>query len=177
MTKNEIEKYLKEHIPYSLNIMLGHIRFINRYYPNPVNDSQILESVFVGSLAKGRMLLEAMGVKLNVAATDIQDTPSKNIRGKDVWADDLNGKLVDIQDLKTNRFIQYDFLKHYLIAANKYELHLTAQDVSRDLDKYNNAIPIIVDLVDQNFYLTTPDNRIMRTELVKTGVLPSDYFI
>lgn len=175
MTKNEIEKYLKEHIPYSLNIMLGHIQFIKRYYPSTVNDSQILQSVFVGSLTKGRMLLEAMGVKLNVAATDIQDRPNKSTKGKDVWADDLNGRLVDIQDLKLNNVIQYDFLKHYLIAANKYELHLTTQDVGRDLDKYNKAIPIIVALVDQSFYLTT-NNQTIRAELIENGLLPSDYF-
>jgi hypothetical protein len=115
-----------------------------------------------------------MGVKLNVVANDIQDNPNKNTKGKDIRADDLNGKLEDIPNLRKNKPTDFKCLKHYLIAANKYELHLTAQDVPRDLDLYDKAIPIIIKMIDECFY--SQSNQNIRAELISKNKLPSDYF-
>lgn len=51
----DIPKYLSEHIPYSIEIMLSHEVYKQKYHEKIIDDNQILRGVFVGSIAKGRI--------------------------------------------------------------------------------------------------------------------------
>lgn len=174
----DIDEYLKEHLPYSIEIMFSHKSYKENYHEKVIDDNQILRGVFVGSITKGRMLLEVLGIKLH-ADGEIQDTPrvTKDKIGEDhnnisVYADDLRGKLATVADLKRDFPNEMENVKHYLIAANKYELHLTKQRYDRDLEKYDNALPFILKLIDEHIYLNCEDNKLIREDLINTnGVL------
>jgi hypothetical protein len=178
----DIDKYLKDHLPYSIEIMFSHEAYKTKYHEKAIDDNQILRGVFVGSITKGRMLLEVLGIKLH-ADGEVQDAPkvTKDKVGEDgnniaVYADDLRGKLVVVADLKRDFPNEMQDIKHYLIAANKYELHLTKQRYDRDLEKYDKALPFILKLVDEYIYLNCPDNKLIREDLIKTNRVFGEIF-
>src|SRR5687768_12475464 len=120
----DIDKYVCEHVPYSLEIMLSHDVYKNKYHESAIDDNQILRGVFVGSITKGRMLLEVIGIKLH-GNGEIQETPklSRDKPGEDspdipVYADNIRGKMADIKYLKENFPADMEKIRHYLIAAN-----------------------------------------------------------
>lgn len=168
----DIDKYLRDHVPYSIGVMLSHEIYKEKYHPKTINDDQILHGVFVGSIAKGRMLLEVIGIKLH-SNGEIHDNPKikRDVIGEDsnevpVHADNIRGKMAVISKLKNEIPSDMAKIKHYLVAANKYELHLTKQRLDRDLNLYDQAIPIILKLIDEHIYLTHPDNKRIRDELI-----------
>lgn len=168
----DIDKYLREHVPASIEIMLSHEVYKEKYHPDKIDDNQILRGVFVGSITKGRMLLEVIGIKLH-ANGQIHDNPklTRDKPGEDsndvpVHADNIRGKMADIAALKNQLSLDMEKIRHYLIAANKYELHLTKQRYDRDLKLYDQAIPVILKLIDEHIYLTHPDNKKIRDELI-----------
>lgn len=128
------------------------------------------------------MLLEVLGIKLH-ADGEIQDYPkiTKDKVGEDhnnvaVYIDDLRGKLANVVGLKNVYPEEMENIKHYLIAANKYELHLTKQRYERDLDKSNKAIPFILKLIDEHINLHCPDNKLIRNELIITDIVFGQHF-
>jgi len=178
----DIDNYLKEHLPYSIEIMFSHHVYKIKYHEKIIDDNQILRGVFVGSITKGRMLLEVLGIKLH-ADGEIQDTPkvTKDKIGGDhdniaVYADDLRGKLANVANLKRDFPDEMEDVRNYLIAANKYELHLTKQRYDRDLKKYDKALPFILKLIDENIYLNCSDNKLIKEELIKTDRVFGEIF-
>ncbi len=170
----DIDKYVREHVPYCIEIMLSHEVYRKKYHEK-INDNQILRGVFVGSITKGRMLLEVIGIKLHNNG-EIQDEPDlkKDKPGEDldktpVHSDDIRGKLANVKALKDEFPEDMEKIRHYLVAANKYELHLTKQQHDRDLIKYDDAIPFIKKLVDEHIYLFHSNNRQIREELLQTN--------
>ena len=168
----DIDKYLREHVPYSIEIMLSHEVYKEKYHHIKIDDNQILRGVFVGSIAKGRMLLEVIGIKLQTNG-QINETPDlkRGNPGEDadktpVHADNIRGKMADIVSLKSRIPQDMEKIRHYLVAANKYELHLTKQRYDRDLKLYDQAIPVILKLIDEHIYLAQPDNKKIREELI-----------
>lgn len=128
------------------------------------------------------MLLEVLGIKLN-ADGEVQDTPkvTKDKVGEDhnniaVYADDLRGKMAKVADLKRDFPNEMIDIKHYLIAANKYELHLTKQRFDRDLEKYDKALPFILKLIDEHIYLNCTENKLIREDLIKTNRVFGEIF-
>ncbi len=173
--KIDIGKYLREHLPYSIETMFSHHVYKIKYHEKIIDDNQILRGVFVGSITKGRMILEVLGIKLH-ANGEIQEDPNltKDKIGEDnkntsVYADNLGGKLVNVVDLKNNFPDEMENIKHYLIAANKYELHLTKQRYEVDLKKYDKALPFILKLIDEHIYLNCAENRLIREDLLKNN--------
>lgn len=168
----DIDKYLKDHVPYSIEIMLSHEVYKEKYLPKTIDNNQILRGVFVGSLTKGRMLLEVIGIKLhtNGRINDnpriTRDKPGEDSNDVPVHADNIRGKMADIAALKNQIPLDMEKIRHYLVAANKYELHLTKQRYDRDLKLYDQAIPVILKLLDEHIYLAHPDNKKIRDELI-----------
>jgi hypothetical protein len=132
-----------------------------------------MRGVFVGSIAKGRMLLEVIGIKLATNG-QIQDVPnikreksSKDLVTTSVYSNNLRGKMANVILLKEQVPDDMEKLRHYLIAANKYELHLTIQNYERDLELYNQAIPVILRLIDDHVYKANSENLLIRETLMK----------
>ncbi|MGB3947633.1 MAG: hypothetical protein WBM13_06595 [Bacteroidia bacterium] len=168
----DIDKYLREHVTYSIEIMLSHEIYKEKYHQIKIDDNQILRGVFVGSVAKGRMLLEVIGIKL-LTNGQINEAPAleRDNLGEDsdktpVHADNIRGKMADIISLNSRIPQDMEKVRHYLVAANKYELHLTKQRYDRDLKLYDQAIPVILKLIDEHIYLAHSENKKIRDELI-----------
>ncbi len=137
--------YYNDHLPYSIGIFLKHKNLTAGRYRGDVD---ILNAVFVGSIVKGRMLLDMLGIALNQAKPP--QLYRKEPKGDDVCATHLaNGTMVVIDDLSDE---DKNALKHFLIAVNKYEAHLTKQEVPRDLDQIKPAYQVILRLVRDHVY-------------------------
>src|ERR1700759_4119392 len=93
----DIEKYLDEHLPYSIRILLTHKKLTENTYQG---DPDLLESCFVGSLIKGRMLLEMLGVGHNAKTGAIKKYDHHE---NDISATDLRGKLIDLSSDLTDQ--------------------------------------------------------------------------
>lgn len=139
------EKYLNEHLPYSIRILLAHKKLTNKVYEA---DKDILEAVFVGSLIKGRMLLEVIGITIKRNGKALRDKECKEGDGN-INAAHLGGKIIKCSDIIE---IEKMELLHFLIATNKYEAHLTDQSIDRDLEKIKPAVQIILRLIKENIY-------------------------
>jgi len=146
----DVQKYLKEHIPYSIKILMTLRKLSsNTYYGDP----DILNAAFVGSIVKGRMLLEVLGISLRKNGKELYNR-ERNPNGDDLTAEDFGGKLVKVEDLNKEK---YETIKQFLVAVNKYEAHLTEQNVGRDLKKVKSGYELIFQLVKENVY--TPNGK------------------
>ncbi|TAL58047.1 MAG: hypothetical protein EPN85_12535 [Bacteroidetes bacterium] len=143
------EKYLKEHLPYSIRILLAHEKLTRKIYEG---DKDILEAIFVGSLIKGRMLLEVIGITIKRDGSSLRDMEWKEGDGN-INATHLDGKIIKCSDVNEKEKME---LLHFLIATNKYEAHLTDQSIERDLAKIKPAVRIILRLIEENIY--APNN-------------------
>lgn len=125
--KNQL---LKIDIPYSMGIMNAHSKNTENPWHGDVN---ILNAMFVGSLIKGRLFLELLGLKLNHGRLDIKSG------GTDIRIEELGGTRVVISDLSAD---QIEILRKFLISTNKHEAHLTVVDHD-NLEHIKPAIQLI----------------------------------
>ncbi|MBN1807348.1 MAG: hypothetical protein JW837_19030 [Sedimentisphaerales bacterium] len=116
LTKKQIEEYFTKHLPYRNRILTVHKKICDR---GPYNgDPAILQACFEASLITGRMYLNVLGI----SKTSRQLSKNHNYQSDDVNAEDLGGRLVDIDTLSPD---EKDLLFDFLIMADKGAAHLT----------------------------------------------------
>jgi hypothetical protein len=148
LTKEQKDKFFKDHLPYNIGILLAHYINTKKSWQG---DKYILQSMFVGSIIKGRLFLETMGVTYSKS----NGLVIHNRNDDTVYARHLDGKEIDIDKLDENTCnLLYDFL----FLTNKAEAHLTSLE---DIERVNRqhiihpAILKILELVKEHIY----DNR------------------
>ena len=116
LTQNKIQHILNIDIPYSIGIMNAHSRStVKAWY----GDKHVLNAMFVGSLIKGRLFLELLGLKLEDKKLALKHKSS------DISIEALGGTRVSLEELSSD---QTETLRKFLISTNKHEAHLTSQE-------------------------------------------------
>jgi hypothetical protein len=138
MITDEIKNHvLAKDIPYSLGILNAHSKYTSKPW---TGDPDILRAMFVGSLIKGRLFLELLGVCVN---------KNKELKRKeryledDIRIEDLGGTTVDLETLQTQ---EKEILAKFLISTNKHEAHLASPE-NDDLEHIKPAILLINQLL------------------------------
>jgi len=144
LTSEQIDEYFKIHLPYRNRILTAHKNLcaLGAYHGNPA----ILQSCFESSLITGRMYLNVLGISKKNNSVD-----RPNYRPDDLNAEDLGGKLVDLNTLSQTD--KDDFL-NFLIMSDKGAAHLTLPR-RHDWENTHVVIDKIVSLVKTNVYSPT----------------------
>lgn len=134
LTSDKIEHILKIDLPYSLGIMNAHS--INTKKPWHGN-KHVLNAMFVGSLIKGRLFIELLGLKLE------NKRLSEKKGGADINIESLGGTKVYLNELSGE---QIEILRKFLVSTNKHEAHLTNQE-NEGLDHIKPGFDLINALI------------------------------
>ena len=120
-------------LPYVIGIMRAHKILCDR--GEYTDDQRILNSVFVGSLAASRMLLEFLGVGRNRSTGElVRPKPEKD----SVTAEDLGSSLVDLDVLNADD-VKRDLLSGLIWMAHKSSGHITVPD-KRPWEHFHEAV-------------------------------------
>ena len=117
LTPDKILHILNIDLPYSLGIMNAHTSNTRKPWHRY---KHLLNAMFVGSLIKGRLFIELLGLKL-----DNKSIAQKKLGGSDINIENLGGTRVLLEDLSSE---QKEILCKFLISTNKHEAHLTHQE-------------------------------------------------
>lgn len=139
MLQPDVKKHiLEEDIPYSLGIMNAHSKHTQTSW---TGDQNILRAMFVGSLIKGRLFLEFLGVTIDNRGFL---KAKSNYRNDDISIEHLGGTMVKLDALTD---IEQEIIRKFLISTNKHEAHLTPPEEENDLDHITPAFRIINQLL------------------------------
>ncbi len=145
LTDLQIEEYFDTHLPYRNGILLVHMKLCA---PGPWHgDKHLLNASFEASLVTGRMFLNVLGVGKNSR----DELEPYRFRKDDVSAEDLKGKLIDVQNLPHG---EGDLFVGFLKMADKGAAHLTLP-MKHPWDKTHEAILRIQHYVRTNLYQAT----------------------
>lgn len=150
------EKYFEEHIPYNLGILLAHYKNTKKPW---TQDQNILRAMLVGSLVKGRLFLEVLGI--TYSETEGKLVPKLKGKLDNIYSTDLGGDMIIIDTLDN---ATKELLYKYLYITNKAEAHFTT-DRPYDNSVIHPAILKIASLVkiyiykDRKFPLELPNNE------------------
>ena len=146
LTLTQIEEYFEIHLPYRNRILTAHKELcaLGAYHGNPA----ILQSCFEASLITGRMYLHVLGVSKKSNSITVP-----NYRADDLSAEDLGGKLVDLNSLSLDD--KEDFL-NFLVMADKSAAHLTTP---RHHDWKNTHVVIDKIVINIISHIYTPTGR------------------
>jgi len=118
-----IDEYRAKHLPYVVGVMRGHKKLVAKgpYY----GDVDILNGVFVGSLAAGRMLLNLIGIGLDRKTDSLKGfKPSYT---DDITMADIGGRMADVGALN-NDPARRDLLAGFIKMADKAAAHMTVPE-------------------------------------------------
>ena len=147
LSETEIEEYFNEHLPYRNQVLLAHKNLCDK---GPYDgDQAILRACFEASLVTGRIYLNVLGVRVNKNGCLAKNT----FRSDDVSAEDLGGRLVDIQQIPVPDKVLFEgFLK----MADK-NAHLTLL-MNHPGEYTHDVIDLIVSYLKKYLYLPTRHN-------------------
>jgi hypothetical protein len=151
LTKEDVEEYFDNHLPYRTRILLAHYKMRHTVSGEfvPWTGKQVfLDACFVASLVTARLYLNMLGI-----GKDGKGTTLKPYTGQrdDVMVDHLGGKLVDISTISED---DQNMLLSFIIMADKAGAHFTVPK-PHDRTTIPNVIVMIHGLVKTHLYDAT----------------------
>lgn len=137
----DIDKFINIDLERDLKILLAHYK--HHEVLGQRNDD-ILNAVFVGSLVKGRLLLDMLGIKANASGGLNFDKEKTG----DINAKSIGGRFAMLNDLKDG---EENMLCSFLTSVNKAEAHRNGYDQNND-DLIHPSILTILRLVNVCIY-------------------------
>lgn len=136
------DSFYKIHLERDIKVLLAHYKN-EKKLGNGADD--ILNAVFVGSLVKGRLFLDMLGIKANKKTKKVNFHRSNP---DDITADIIGGRLANENDLTD---YEKEMLNQFLTAVNKAEAHRDGSEENRD-GIIHPSILLILKLVNMCIY-------------------------
>lgn len=140
----DINKFFEDDLERDIKVLLAHHR---HHKTLGQGSDDILNAVFVGSVIKGRLFLDMLGIKADGLHKSVKTGQSKK---NDINALTVGGRLADSEDINGKE----DLLFHFLTSVNKAEAHRDGYDTNND-DAFHPGIEFILQLVDNCIYKPT----------------------
>jgi len=137
----DVDKFINIDLNRDLKILLAHYK---HHLVLGQKDDDILNAVFVGSLVKGRLLLDMLGIKAN-SSGGLHFDKEKN---GDINAKSIGGRFASPNDLKNG---EENMLCNFLTSVNKAEAHRNGYDQNND-NLIHPSILTILRLVNTCIY-------------------------
>jgi hypothetical protein len=151
----DIDKFYEIDLERDIKILLAHYRH-NQQLGQGSDD--ILNAVFVGSVIKGRLLLDMMGIKADHKNNSIK---LSQIKKGDINSSTIGGRLANSSDIDGNE----NLLFRYLTSVNKAEAHRDGYDINND-EAFHPGTLLILNLVNKCMY--KPTGRQIKFQYART---------
>jgi hypothetical protein len=138
-----IDLFYSKDIERDIKILLSHHR---HHVALGQKEDDILNSVFVGSLIKGRLFLDMLGIKAKAGGLDFGKS-----KGRDINALKLNARFATSSDLLPG---EEQMLADFLTSVNSAEAHRDGYQQNND-SIMHTSVETILRLVDVCLFQTT----------------------
>ena len=145
LSKEQIEEFFDKHLPYRNQVLTAHRKLCapGAY----VGDQAILRACFEASLVAGRIYLNVLGIRKSRRG----QLEANRFRPDDVSAEDLGGKLIDVNSLPSS---DKDLVIGFLGMADNAAAHLTLP-AKHPWERTHEAIDRILHYLRANLYIPT----------------------
>ena len=158
----DINKFYDIDLERDIKVLLAHYRH-HKQLGQKTDD--ILNAVFVGSVIKGRLFLDMLGIKADQKNKSIFLSQTKS---GDINALTIGGRLAEPKDLIGNE----NLLFRFLTSANKAEAHRGGYEENND-DAFHPGTLMILHLVNKCIYETS--GRTIKCSYAQSLLRDSNY--